>query len=162
MIFSLTSLFQTLTDQGIAAGFDSFSSVLILYLLMSWMICIAAAFCKVKEVTYSAGLIAMGLSLMVAFVIGGLFRNYYPDLAASFTPAGLFSFSLLVGLLVCCVPLVQFFWDISYWRGMACVVGGIAILLVAYVGFQVIVRPPEQLPARLSVPLFQDGRSPRR
>jgi hypothetical protein len=137
-------------------GLDGFGTILILYFVLSWLVCVAAAFAKVKEVKYYVGLISMGVTLLVALVLGGLCRNFYPDLAASFTPGGLFLFSLLVGLLVCSVPLIQYFWDVSYLHAVACVVGGIIILSVAQLAFQLIAHPVEQLPARLSVPLFQD------
>ncbi|MGA0333890.1 MAG: hypothetical protein ACO3N7_03795 [Kiritimatiellia bacterium] len=138
---------------------DGFAMVVMAYLLLSWLICVVAAFFKVKEVQYYVGLISMGLTLLVALVLGGLCRNFLPELAAFFTPSGLFLFGALAGLLVCAVPVIQYFWDISYWHSLACVVGGILILAGAIVVFQIMAHPGEITPARFAVPLFQNGTS---
>jgi hypothetical protein len=153
---TLSQLIETLSAQGQRMGLDGFGTILVLYFILSWLVCVAGAFAKVKEVQFYVGLISMGVTLLVALVIGGLCRNFSPDLAASFTPGGLFLFSLVVGLLVCSVPLIQYFWDISYWHGLACVVGGICIMAAGLLVFQLLAHPVDQLPARLSVPLFQD------
>ena len=154
---SLNYILNIFSGQGQILSLDGFALVLIGYLLLSWFVCVAAAFLKVKEVQYYIGLISMGLTLMIALVLGGLFRNFLPDLANSFTPGGLFLLSSVVGILVCSVPVIQYSWNISFWRGLACVVVGICVLFGAVILFQVLAHPNEPIPARLSVPLFQKG-----
>ena len=150
-------ILNTIADQSEMMGLNGFAMVLVTYMVLSWLICVVAAFCKVKEVQLYVGMIAMGLTLVVALTLGGLCRNFYPQLAASFTPSGLFLFSALVGILVCSVPAVQYFWQVPYWKGLFCVLGGVMILSVVYITFQVLAHPVEQLPARLAVPLFEKG-----
>lgn len=152
---SLNQILSSFSGQGEILTLDGFAVVLMVYLIVSWLVCVVAAFFQVREVKYYVGLISMGLTLLTALLLGGLCRNLLPGLASSFTPGGLFLFSALIGLLVCSVPVVQYFWSISYWRGLACVVGGIFILAGAVLLFQVLAHPNDSIPARLSVPLFQ-------
>lgn len=150
-------ILHTLASQSEIFGMDGIAVELVTYLILSWLICVIAAYLKVKEVQLYVGMIAMGLTLVVALSLGGLCRNLYPELAASFTPSGLFLFSGLVGILVCSAPVIQYFWQVPYWKGLTCVLGGIVILAALYITFQVLAHPMEQLPARLAVPLFQKG-----
>lgn len=146
------TLFQTwnLNNPG------SVAVAMTLYFLAGWLITLAAAFCKVREPRYYVGLLSLGLTLILSLLLSGLCRHYLPDLAKSFTPSGLMMFSSLIGLLVFSVPLLQVLWKTDYLQGAACLFGGIAIFLLLFVGFQMMTHPIESLPARLSVPLFEE------
>ncbi|WFB37410.1 hypothetical protein P3T73_06510 [Kiritimatiellota bacterium B12222] len=152
---SFNQILTSLSDQSEMLSLDGFVWVVLFYLVLSWLVCVSGAFLKVRETQFYVGLVSMGLTLVVALMLGGLCRNFLPELAASFTPSGLFIFSIMVGLLVCSVPLIQFFWNISYWRGLACVLCGVGVLATGLVAFQMFAHPVEQLPARLAIPLFQ-------
>lgn len=154
---SFNQILSIFSGQGPALRLDGFALVLVVYLLLSWLVCVMAAFLKVKEVQYYVGLIAMGLTILMALVLGGLCRNLLPDLASSLTPGGLFLFGAVVGVLVCSVPVIQYSWNVSYSRGLACVVCGILLLVGVVVVFQILTDPSESIQARFSGPLFPKG-----
>jgi len=130
--------------------------ILGIYVFMSWMICVTAAFWRVREVQFGVGLLAMGVSLLGAFLLVGLCRSLMPDVAASFTPGGLFLISAVASALVLSVPLIQYFWSLSYIRGLGIVGGAVALLVSGLVVVHLFLYPVETLPARFSMPLFQD------
>ncbi len=152
---SFNDILNSFSGQGQALSLDGFALVLVVYLILSWLICIMAAFLKVKEVRYYVGLVSMGLTILMALVLGGLCRNFLPDLAASFTPRGLFLFGALAGVLVCSVPVIQYFWNISYSRGLACVVCGVLVLAGAVFVIQLLADNNEPIRAKLSSPWLQ-------
>jgi len=154
---SFNQIINSFTNQSAILSLDGFALVLMLYLFLSWLVCVAAAFLKVKDVRYYVGLISMGATLLLALLLGGISKDVFPALAATLTPGGLFLFSALVGVLVCSAPVLQFIWDISYWRGVACILGAIVILAGALIAFHFLANPSEPLQARLSVPLFHKG-----
>ena len=156
-MFNAHQLLSFLDGSGFSFELDGFAMVLIAYLLLSWLVCVVAAFCNVKEVQYYVGLISMGITLLASLLLGGLCRNFLPDLASSFTPGGLFFFGAVAGLLVFSAPMIQYFWEISYWHSLACVVGGVVILVGVYFIFQILANPGEITAARFAVPLFQKG-----
>jgi|GEM_PF-1286051 len=137
------------------SGSTSLALALFLYFFASWLVCFAAAFCRVRETNYYVGLLSVGLTLLVSMLLAGLCRYYVPDLANSFTPWGLLVFSSVVGVFVFSVPLIQSFWKTTYLQGLACMAGGILLFLGVMIATQVMVHPAESLPARLSVPLFE-------
>ena len=134
----------------------SVGMVLVLYFICSWLICFTAAFCKVRSPRYYVGLLCLGMSILVSLLLAGICRYYLPDLAQSFTPSGLMLFCSLVGVMAFSVPLVQAFWRTGYLQGFACVMGGICLFFLMFVGFQLMTEPVENLPARFAVPLFED------
>jgi hypothetical protein len=142
-----------------AWSLDSAGSVglmLFLYFLASWLICFAAAFCKVREPRYYVGLLSMGFTMLVSLLLAGLCRYYLPDLAQSFSSSGLMLFSSLVGILVLGVPVIQAFWKTGYLQGFFCIFGGFVLFFMLMVGIQLMTESAETLPARLKTPLFQN------
>ncbi|MDF3128506.1 hypothetical protein P0Y35_04800 [Kiritimatiellaeota bacterium B1221] len=157
MMNALNDILNSFSGDGQALSLDGFALVLVVYLVLSWLICIMAAFLKVKEVRYYVGLVSMGLTILMALVLGGLCRNFLPDLAASFTPRGLFLFGAFAGVLVCSVPVIQYFWNVSYSRGLACVVCGVLVLVGAVLVVQLLADSNEPIRARLSAPWMKNG-----
>lgn len=155
MVASLTDRIAQMLPAG-ATGVASLMLVFGLFILLSWFLCIAGAFANVREVKFTVGVIAMGSSLFLTFVFMGLCRTLLPDLAASFTPSGLFMVCGIMGSLLCAVPLVQYFWELSYLRSFSVVAGAVAIMITGYVAINAMMYPVDTLPARLAVPLVQD------
>ena len=127
-----------------------------LFILVSWLLCFAAAFAHVREVKFTTGVIAMSAATFFTVVFMGLTRTFLPDLAASFTDGGLFLVCATMGSLLGAVPLVQYFWDLNYLKSVSVVTGAFAILLVGWVAVNAFMYPVSTLPARFSVPLVQD------
>jgi hypothetical protein len=145
-------------------SFSSSASGLIfvlLYFTASWLVCVAGAFCKVRETQFYVGLLSVGMGLVVSFLLAGICRFYLPDLASSFTPWGLMIFSMLISALVFSVPLVQCFWQISYPRALMTLAGGYFLFLAVMLAVQVYMQPDVSLPARLKIPIFMDQTPPR-
>lgn len=152
---SVPHLFTLILPED-ASGVTGLLAVVGIYLFLSWLVCVAAAFCNVREVQYRVGLLAMGASMLTAFLLVGLCRTFVPDLAASFTPSGLFLLAGVSSALACSVPVVQYFWNLSYKRGLTIVGGAVAIFLMMLVGMHLLLYPAKTLPARFEIPLFQD------
>ena len=149
---SLAIVFPEVVSGGAAGLFAAIG----LYVLISWLVCVSAAFFRVKEVQFSVGLISIGACMLTAFGLTGLCRTILPDVAASFTTSGLFLITAIAGAMICSVPLVQYFWNLTYSRGLFIIGGALAILMVCLVVFHLLLYPVESLPARFAVPLFQD------
>lgn len=139
------------------SGFTGVLAIAGVLCLFSWLICVAAAFCKVKDVQFTVGFLATGTAMLIAFLLTGLCRTFLPEVASSFTPSGLFLIAAVASSLVCSVPLIQYFWNLSYCRGLAIVGGAVGILVASLVMFHLMLHPAETLPARLSIPLFQEN-----
>ena len=147
---------QALFQDWSLSGSSSLVIVVLLYLLASWMVCFAAAFCKVRETKYYVGLISVGMTLLVAMLLAGICRFYLPDLAKSFSPWGLMVVCTLIGIFTFAVPLIQSFWRTTYFQGFACIMGGILIFLGVMMGIQSVLNPGRNPAARLTAPLFED------
>ncbi len=132
----------------------SLSIVILLYLGASWLVSFAGAFCKVRETPLYVSLLAVGMGLLVTFLLAGICRYYLPDLAASFTAWGLLLFCSLVSFVIFSVPLLQCFWHISYPRAMLSLAGGFFLFLSVMLVIQMQMKPDVSLPARFKVPLF--------
>lgn len=147
---------ETLFSNWSLSGGSSLALVVVLYLVASWMVCFAAAFCKVRETHYYVGLVSVGMTLLVAMLLGGLCRYYLPDLAKSFSPWGLLVACTIIGIFTFAVPLIQSFWKTTYFQGFACIMGGILIFLGVMLTVHVMMNPRQNPAARLTAPLFQD------
>ena len=152
---SIPPFFHLILPEDIS-GISGLLAILGLYVLLSWLVCVTAAFFKVREVHFGVGYFAMGASLLMAFLLMGLCKSLFPDLAASFTPSGLFMVSAVSGAFVCSVPLVQYYWNLSYRRGLMIICSAVGALIMTLVMLHMFFYPAESLPARFAAPLFQD------
>lgn len=125
-----------------------------IFLAASWSICFVAAFCQVRRTPMYVAMLSVGLAVLVSLIVAGLLRGYFPDLANEFTAWGLLMVSFVLTSLVFSVPLIQYFWQVGYFRGLCCLGGGFGLLLVAMLALQYTMQPVRSLPARPSIPIF--------
>lgn len=152
--------FLPFTASALAFLPDSLSGVfgllgaLGLYVLISWFVCVSAAFFKVERVHVSVGLLAIAASIISGTFLAVVCKSFLPEVASTFTPQGLFLITAAAGALVCSVPLVQYSWHISYSRSVMVMCGAVVIFISSLALFQTLLRAPEPLRDRLSVQIL--------
>ena len=145
---------QSLFQGSDLTGGSLILTVVILLISAAWSICFVGAFYQVKRTPVTSVLFAMVFGGLTSFLLAMSVWTHFPDLANEFTPVGLWFFSFLLTTLVFSVPLLQWLWKVHYMKSLACLMTGLAFLVVMFVAIQMSMQPVKSMPARPSLPMF--------